>query len=101
VPDSELPTIEPSLEKSDLGLLRTGASGLPMFFLRHDGELLGRAPIAEGNRTADPKPFAFRSGDLVSDPFADDLALELGKGEQHVEGEPPRARGRVEGLHHR
>jgi Peptidase family S49 len=30
VPDSELPTIEPSLEKSDLGLLRTGASGLPM-----------------------------------------------------------------------
>ncbi len=31
VPDSELPTIEPSLEKSDLGLLRTGASGLPIF----------------------------------------------------------------------
>jgi phospholipase C len=30
VPDPELPTIEPSLEKSDLGLLRTGASGLPM-----------------------------------------------------------------------
>ncbi|HEY4847345.1 MAG TPA: hypothetical protein VIH87_05990, partial [Methylocella sp.] len=29
VPDSELSTIEPSLEKSDLGLLRTGASGLP------------------------------------------------------------------------
>src|SRR5215467_12096371 len=31
VPDSELPTIEPSLEVEDLGLLRTGASGLPMF----------------------------------------------------------------------
>jgi phospholipase C len=31
VPDSLLPTIEPSLEKSDLGLLRTGASGLPQF----------------------------------------------------------------------
>src|ERR1700724_4218511 len=31
VPDSELPTIEPSLETSDLGFLRTGASGLPMF----------------------------------------------------------------------
>src|SRR6266446_6376472 len=31
VPDSELPTIEPSLEHEDLGLLRTGASGLPMF----------------------------------------------------------------------
>ena len=31
VPDSLLPTLEPSLEKSDLALLRTGASGLPMF----------------------------------------------------------------------
>jgi phospholipase C len=31
VPDSELPKIEPSLEGEDLGLLRTGASGLPMF----------------------------------------------------------------------
>jgi phospholipase C len=31
VPDSLLPTIEPSLEKNDLGLLRTGATGLPMF----------------------------------------------------------------------
>src|SRR5262249_16182088 len=31
VPDSILPTIEPSLAKRDLGLLRTGASGLPMF----------------------------------------------------------------------
>jgi phospholipase C len=31
VPDALLPTIEPSLEKSDLFLLRTGASGLPMF----------------------------------------------------------------------
>src|ERR1700724_2563776 len=31
VPDSQLPRIEPSLEFEDLGLLRTGASGLPMF----------------------------------------------------------------------
>ena len=31
VPDSLLPTIEPSIETQDLGLLRTGASGLPMF----------------------------------------------------------------------
>jgi phospholipase C len=30
VPDSELPTIEPSIESEDLGLLRTGASGYPM-----------------------------------------------------------------------
>jgi hypothetical protein len=51
-------------------------------FLRHDREPLGRAAIAEGNRTADPNPFAFRSGDLVPDSFADDLAFELGEGEQ-------------------
>ena len=31
VPNPLLPTIEPSFEKSDLGLFRTGASGLPMF----------------------------------------------------------------------
>ena len=31
VPDSTLPTIEPSFEKEDLGLLRLGATGLPMF----------------------------------------------------------------------
>jgi phospholipase C len=31
VPDSLLPRIEPSFEFEDLGLLRTGASGLPMF----------------------------------------------------------------------
>src|SRR6516225_4601409 len=31
VPDSLLPRIEPNIETEDLGLLRTGASGLPMF----------------------------------------------------------------------
>ena len=31
VADSQLPRIEPSFEFEDLGLLRTGASGLPMF----------------------------------------------------------------------
>jgi phospholipase C len=31
VPNSELPTIEPSFEKSDLQLLRTGGTGLPQY----------------------------------------------------------------------
>ena len=31
VPSILLPTLEPSIEREDLGLLRTGASGLPMF----------------------------------------------------------------------
>src|SRR5450631_2691701 len=37
--------------------------------LWHDFKLLGYAPIAKRNRTSDPNPFAFRSGDLVPDPF--------------------------------
>jgi hypothetical protein len=57
--------------------------------------------LAEGNRVADPNPFAFRSGDLVSDPLADDFPFELGEGEQDIEGEPAHARGRVEGLRDR
>jgi hypothetical protein len=57
--------------------------------------------IAEGNGVADPNPFAFRSGDLVSDPLADDFPFELGEGEQDIEGEPAHARGRVEGLRDR
>jgi hypothetical protein len=77
-------------------------------FLRHDCEVLGRAqaetplmplskfvgpPLKPDRR---PKSLAFRSGDLVPDPFADDLAFKLGEGEQNIEGEPAHARGRVE-----
>ena len=31
----------------------------------------------------------YRGGDLVADTLADDLALELRKGQQHVEGQSP------------
>ena len=41
-------------------------------------------PDREDHRAADPNPFAFGSGDLVADPFANDLALELGEGEQDI-----------------
>ena len=34
-------------------------------------------PIAEGNRSAHPDALPFRSGDLVPDSLARDLALEL------------------------
>ena len=45
--------------------------------------------------------FLLRSRDLVADAFAGDLALELGEGEQHVEGQPAhRCRG-VDLLGHR
>ena len=39
-----------------------------------------------------------RGGDLVADPFAGDLALELGKGQQHIEGQPPHRARRIEVL---
>src|ERR1700727_974520 len=37
-------------------------------------------PIAEGNHAPHPDALPFRGGDLVSDPLASDLALELRKG---------------------
>ena len=46
-------------------------------------------------------PFILRSRDLVTDAFAGDLALELGEGEQHVEGQPPHRRRGVKLLGHR
>ena len=44
--------------------------------------------------------FAF-SGDLVPDPLAGDLPLELGEGQQHIEGQPSHAGRGVERLGHR
>src|SRR5262249_14654990 len=52
----------------------------------------------EGNGSADPEAFALGGRNLVAHPLADDLALELSKGEQHVEGKPAHAGGGVEGL---
>src|ERR1700686_3731790 len=57
--------------------------------------------IAQGNHAADPKASLFRCGDLVADALAGDLALELGEGQQHVEGQSPHAGRGVEGLGHR
>jgi hypothetical protein len=47
-----------------------------------------------------PQPFALGSADLVANPLAGDLALELRKGQQHVEGQTAhRGRG-IELLGH-
>src|SRR5712691_8795382 len=45
--------------------------------------------VAERRVTAHPHALLLRGGDLVADPFAGDLPLELGKGQQHIEGQPP------------
>ncbi len=42
-----------------------------------------------------------RGGDLVPDTFAGDLTLELGKGQQHIEGQPSHRGGGVKRLSHR
>ena len=55
-------------------------------------------PIAERNDAAHPDALPLRGGDLVADPLAGDLALELGEGEQHIERQPAHAGGGVEGL---
>ena len=57
--------------------------------------------IAERHIAAHPHALLLRGGDLVADPFAGDLALELGKGQQHIEGQPPHRARRIELLGHR
>src|SRR6202023_1165462 len=68
---------------------------------RVDNERAFARVVAERHIAAHPHALLLRGGDLVTDPFTGDLPLELGKGQQHIEGQPPhRARG-VELLGHR
>jgi len=50
-----------------------------------DDELAVLDGVTERRQTAHPHPFFLRSGDFVADAFAGHFALELGKGQQHVE----------------
>jgi phospholipase C len=65
VPNSLLPTIEPSFEKSDLFLLRTGASGLPQFSedtrVKNDNKL----PNGVFQLTGAKLPYDSYTGDMV------------------------------------
>jgi phospholipase C len=65
VPDSLLPRIEPSLEAEDLGLLRTGASGLPMFST--DTRVANAVNLANGlfQITGPTLPYDSFTGDMV------------------------------------
>jgi phospholipase C len=65
VPDSELPTIEPSLEQEDLGLLRTGASGLPMFSTDTRVANLANFPNGVFQITGPTLPYDSFTGDMV------------------------------------
>src|SRR6202047_5020415 len=57
--------------------------------------------IAPRHIPAHPHALLLRRGDLVADAFTGDLALELGKGQQHIERQAPHRARRVELLRHR
>jgi len=56
--------------------------------------------IAQGHRPAHPHAFFARGRNLVADALAGNLALELGKAEKDVQGQPPHRRRGIEGLCH-
>ena len=58
-------------------------------FVFDDGNLAVLHLIAEGQGTADPEALSFGGCNLVLYPLGGDLPLELGKGQQHVERQPP------------
>jgi len=65
VPDAQLPRIEPSIEFEDLGLLRTGASGLPMFST--DTRVPNATSLRNGSfpMTSPSRPYDSFVGDMV------------------------------------
>jgi phospholipase C len=65
VPDSLLPTLEPSILTQDLGLLRTGASGLPMFTT--DTRIPNATTLPNGSfpSTSATRPYDSFVGDMV------------------------------------
>jgi phospholipase C len=65
VPDSVLPTIEPSFEPEDLGLLRLGATGLPMFTTDTRVNNFAHLPNGEFQLTGPTMPYNSFTGDMV------------------------------------
>jgi len=65
VPDSQLRFLEPSLEREDLGLLRTGASGLPMFSTDTRVTAATALPNGSFQITGATLPYDAFTGDMV------------------------------------
>jgi phospholipase C len=65
VPDSLLPTIEPSFEHEDLGLLRLGATGLPMFSTDTRVKNFNQLPNGAFQQTGATLPYNSFTGDTV------------------------------------
>src|SRR5260370_36464064 len=50
--------------------------------------------VAEGQGASDPQALPLGGRDLVADPLGGNFPLELGKGQEHIEGQPAhRGRG--------
>ena len=73
-----------------------GADGLGLGLV--DDELLVLGVIAQRHRAAGPFALAPGGRDLVPDPLGGQLPLELGKGQQDIEGQPAHGGGGVELL---
>ena len=69
--------------------------------LLHYDELAIPHLVSERDGATHPHPLLLGGGDLVSDPLACDLPLELREREQDVESQPPHRGGGVEALRHR
>ena len=64
-------------------------------------QLLVDAGIAKRHWPPDPNALRLGGCDLIADPLTDHLSLELGEGQEHVEGQPSHAGGRIERLGNR
>ena len=65
-----------------------------------DDQLAIMQVITERHRPTHPHAFGFGCGELVPDALAGDLPLELGEGQQHIQGQPTHAGRGVEALRH-
>src|SRR5215472_6191584 len=65
VPDSQLPTIEPSFHPEDLGLLRLGATGIPMFTTDTRVANFNSLPNGAFQLTGPNMPYNSFTGDMV------------------------------------
>lgn len=94
-----------------LQLLYSGDEGLALEIELEDGPDPGRLLLvdqeppppgvhveAQDRPAPGPFPLAPRGGDLVPGPLGDDLPLELGEGEENVQGQAPHGTGGVELL---
>ena len=75
------------------------ANGLGLLLVY--GELAVHGIVSKRRKPSHPHAFFLGGGDLVPDALAGDLPLELGEGEEDVEGQSSYRRGGVESLSHR